>query len=119
MSYKYLNLAGLTEVVRQVKNIIPTDYAWTITLSAANWVGASAPYTQSVNITGMLSTYIPQVSLIMSDTISTAKTQQEEYNKISRVDSSNGSVLFTCFDEKPTEDLTIRIESFTNITYNN
>ena len=123
-SKKYLDKTGLTRVVEKIKALVPsktsdltndsffvTNNIWTVTLSTANWTGTGAPYTQSININDMLSSYIPQVSLLVSDTVSTAITQQEEYSKISRIDSRNGSVLFTCYEEKPTVDLNVRIEA--------
>lgn len=87
---------------------------WTATVNSSSWSGSTAPYTQVINITNMKNTYIPTISLIMSNTVSTAIQEQSEYSKINRVDSQNGSILLTCFEEKPEINLNIRVESLSN-----
>lgn len=74
------------------------------------WSGTVAPFTKVMNIEGMLSTDIAVLDLIYSDNLETAKKEQEEYLKISRIDSLDGSIKLTCFEEKPEIALNLRIE---------
>lgn len=74
------------------------------------WTGEQAPYTKTINLEGMQSTYIPQMDLIYSNDIETAMTEKEEYSKISKIESGQGSVTLTCFEEVPSTSLNVRIE---------
>lgn len=74
------------------------------------WEGNTAPYTKTINLEGMQSTYIPQMDIIYSNNVETAMTEKEEYSKISKIESNNGSVTLTCFEEVPTTSLNVRIE---------
>ena len=82
---------------------------WTTTLNTT-WTGTTAPYTKTVSLTDMLSTYVPILDVIYSTNTSTAITQKEEFAKIDKIVSNNGSVTLTCFEEKPTISLNVRIE---------
>ena len=82
---------------------------WTTTLDTT-WTGASAPYTKTVSLTNMLSTYVPVIDVIYSNTTSTAIKEAEEFAKISKIESGAGEITLTCFEEKPTVSLNVRIE---------
>jgi len=81
-----------------------------ITIDDDNWVGASAPYTQTITLTGMQSTYTPVLDVIYSSTLSTAISEKEEFSKISKIESGSGTVTLTCFEDKPSIALTGRVE---------
>ena len=83
---------------------------WTTTLDTT-WTGTSAPYTKTVALTGMLSTYVPMLDIIYSADTSTAITEKEEFAKINKIESDNGSVTLTCFEDKPSISLNVRIEA--------
>lgn len=86
---------------------------WTATLNTT-WTGASAPYTKTVSLTDMLSTYVPELDIIYSSNTATAITEKEEFAKIDKIESNNGSVTLTCFTDKPTISLNVRIETIVN-----
>jgi len=65
----------------------------TITLGT-NWTGTNAPYTQSVEVDGLLASDVPIVGLVQSGTYSEAQTQLSDYGKIYRAVTSNGSIMF-------------------------
>lgn len=82
----------------------------TATLASDSWVGDSAPYTQTVSVSGILSTDNPIVDVSLSSTYATAKEQLEAWNKVSNITTSNGSITASCFDDKPTVSIPIQLK---------
>lgn len=81
-----------------------------VRLLASAWQGASAPYTQVVSINGMLDTDHPHYGVVYSDDVATKVAQRDAFALIDDLDSTNGGATFTCFDDKPSIDLTIQME---------
>ena len=81
----------------------------TATLSSASW-SSSAPYTLTLNVSGILTSDYPHISPVYSDTLDTAKTQKEAWEKVSRAKAAADSIIFYCYEEKPTTDIPIQIE---------
>jgi len=77
---------------------------YTATLDSANWVGANAPYTQTVNITGILATDNPIV-----DVSNPTQTMLGNWSYVSKIETANGSITATCFSVKPTENINIKL----------
>jgi hypothetical protein len=80
----------------------------TIFVPASGW-SASAPFTQQISVTGMLSTMEPFYDVVHSETPATADAEDAAYALITDLDSADGSVTLTCRNTKPTTDLTIRL----------
>ena len=78
----------------------------TITLSASNWQGDTAPYTQTVSILGVTSDIVPIIAPSYSDTIGTALEQRSEWSKITKAVSDTNSITFKCYEDKPAVNLT-------------
>ncbi|MEF9983936.1 MAG: hypothetical protein RR710_05275 [Oscillospiraceae bacterium] len=75
------------------------------TFLAANW-SATAPFTQTVNVAGMVADGLPLV-----DKTTFTQAQNEEYNKINGgITTASGSITATCLTDKPVADIPIRIE---------
>lgn len=85
-----------------------TKSIYTVTLGT-NWAG-SGPYTQTVSVSGVLSSDNPHIFPQYSSTSSTAISQKEDWNKIDNAVSNNGSITFTCFENKPSNPLSLIIE---------
>ena len=83
------------------------SYTATITTT---WSGSSAPYTQAVSVSGILATDTPHIMPVYSTTNSTAITQKEAWACVSKAETSDGTITFTCFEDKPTTDIPIQIE---------
>lgn len=81
----------------------------TATLSASGW-SSSTPYTQTITVAGMLTTDAPHVSPVYSDTLDTAIAQQEAWAMVSKAEAEEGSITFTCFEDKPGNDIPIHLE---------
>ncbi|PWM50147.1 MAG: hypothetical protein DBX41_06115, partial [Clostridiales bacterium] len=82
---------------------------YTASLSTT-WTGTSAPYTQSISISGILSTDKPHITPVYSTTNATAILEKKAWNCISKAVTSAGKITFTCFEEKPTQALSLQIE---------
>lgn len=82
---------------------------WTTTLDTI-WQGISAPYTKTISLTDMLDTYVPVLDVIYSSNVETAKSEAEEFAKISKIESGNGTISLTCFEDKPSISLNVRVE---------
>ena len=79
------------------------------TLSAGGWTG-SGPYTQTVAVSGVLQSDRPHVGLVPSDDTDTALAQEESWGYVSRGVTADGSITFTCYEDKPEVNLPLQIE---------
>lgn len=82
----------------------------TVVLPVSNWVGSSAPYTQTVQVEGILETDEPHYGLVFSGTTEQKLAQKEAFACVDDLDTAENSVTFTCFTDKPETDLTIQME---------
>ena len=112
---EYLLNTNNGQAVADVQNKMKTEleeksFITTATLLANSWVGAAAPYSQTVNVTGVNSTDTPIVDVIVSDTVSTGLDEIKAFSNISKATASNGTITFMCYEEAPTVDLTLNIK---------
>ena len=77
------------------------------TLTANNWEGNAAPYTQRIGIEGILSTDRPHYGAVYDADNETRMAQKEAFALVDDLDTENGAVVFTCFEDKPSVNLTI------------
>lgn len=77
---------------------------------STTWSGSSAPYTQSISVTGILSTDAPHITPVYSSTLETALMEKDAWAMISKAETSDGTITFTCFEDKPTTAISIQIE---------
>ena len=110
MTVEYLMNTNNGEAVAKVDKKIPTVFDTTATLAAASWVGASAPYTQTVNVTGVLATDKPIIDIVVSSTTATGIAEVEDFAKITKAETGAGTITFSCYEDKPTNDLSIAIK---------
>lgn len=90
---------------------IPSVSNYSATLLSSGWVGASAPYTQTLNVTGILSTDNTLANIVLSSDTTTAQSQLTNWAYVSKMETSNGSFTATCFDSKPSIDLNVSLMS--------
>lgn len=61
------------------------------------WAGAAAPYTQVIDVPGILITDNPVVDLVPTDNVMPTDEEEENWGLIRRVWSENGSIIvFAC-----------------------
>ena len=80
-----------------------------VAVPAAGWSEA-APYTQSVAVEGILGTDTPHYGIVYSADADTALAEKEAFAFVDDLDTADGSVTFTCFEDKPEVDLSIHME---------
>jgi membrane protein involved in colicin uptake len=91
------------------------DYAdslhklFSVNLPASGW-SASSPYTQTVAVEGILGTDTPHYSVVYSSNAETALAQKEAFAMVDDLDTADGSVTFTCFEDKPEVNIPIQME---------
>lgn len=83
---------------------------WVTATITTTWTGATAPFTQVVAVSGMTDQIRPDIDVEYSSTdLTLSRLQRDALLCVDRVDSQNGSLLFTCFDKKPTTAIPIKI----------
>lgn len=82
----------------------------TVTLAAASWTGASAPYTQTVNVTGIIATDKPIIDVVVSSTVATGIDEIADFAKITKAETGAGTITFSCYEDKPSNDLTVAVK---------
>lgn len=86
-----------------------TKAEFSATLSASNWSGSAAPYTQSVAVSGITSSDNPIIDVVMSGTYSTDSARIEAWACIYRAVTGSGAITFYATD-KPAVDLPVQIK---------
>ena len=85
-----------------------TTASYTATFPASGW-SSSSPYTQTVNVDGILLTDDPIVDIDMSSATNADDwaLMTEAWNFVGRITANQGSVTMYCYDDVPTVDITI------------
>lgn len=80
-----------------------------ITLPAAGWGGA-APYTQTVQVPGVLATDVPIIGLAIADgaTAEEVKLQAKAWGCVDRAVTGDGTITFYCYNKLPAVDFTVQ-----------
>lgn len=95
-------------VTTQLNNKATTNL-YTATLPVSGW-SASAPYTQTVSVSGILSTDTPIADVVLDVVTSTAMTQISAWMCVSNIETADGSITATCFENKPEIDIPIQLK---------
>ncbi len=83
--------------------------SYTATLPASGW-SASAPYTQTVTVTGLLSTDTPFIDAALSNTAETAMAQLEAWGYVGRIVTGTDQITATCYEDKPQVDIPVAMK---------
>lgn len=86
-----------------------TVAVYTATLTAAGW-SQTAPYTQIVNVSGIMETDRPIVDIVLSENTDTALEELTSYGMISKIETGAGQITSTCLEEVPTIDINIQMQ---------
>lgn len=105
----FADVADLNENADLIEAAFLTKY--NITLPAAGW-SASAPYTQTVQVTGLRadSTPIPLLNTSQSSDYADEKALKKNFGFISYYDTADDQITFTAMHKKPTVNLSIRLK---------
>ena len=109
-----LNFTDLRTAMRQVA-VLQTDVGnlkcVTVNLPASGWSG-SAPYTQTVSVSGMTADWVPGIPTVVlgsSVDVSTLLAATEALGCIKMITSADGTLTFTAPEDKPGVSLTLRV----------
>ena len=109
-----LNFTDLRTTMRQVA-VLQTDVGnlkcVTVNLPASGW-SDSAPYTQTVSVSGMTADWVPGIPTAVlgsSVAVSTLLEATEALGCIKMITSAAGTLTFTAPEDKPDESLTLRV----------
>lgn len=105
-------VASLDKQVADLGNSVTAIKAVkTVTLSASKW-STSAPYTQTVVVSGVTSSESPVIALHISGSpsASTVKAQRKAFGYLDRAVTGNGSITFYCYEKKPAADFNVSVK---------
>jgi len=100
---------GGTDVLTPADIGAAVNVVYTATIQAANWSGSEAPFSQSVSVSGILSTDTPIIDVVMSGTYGTDIERSSQWNYVYRAVTGDNSITFYA-KTKPTIDLPIQIK---------
>lgn len=79
----------------------------------ASFTGSTAPYTESITVTGITASDKPLVLRVPNTTNSdTDKLEEKSYNMVDLIETSSNTLKLTCKKSKPTTAFNIRIICF-------
>jgi len=100
-----VNFDGSNNVT--IQTTVSASKYYSAILSASNW-SSSAPYTQTVVISGIKSTDNPIVDIDMSSATSNNSSDLlNAWNRVGRISTNNNSIIAYCYEEKPTVDISL------------
>lgn len=75
-----------------------------------DWTGDSAPYKNVVAVDGITKEDNPHIMPVYSSNLETALQEMEAWSMVCDADANDGSITFTCFEDKPEVIITVQIE---------
>ena len=82
------------------------------TLASDGWQGASAPYTQTIQVEGLEDTKRAMVFPAYGSDTDANLAMKEACGMVSFADRSGSSMTFTCLEEKPSVDISVIVEVY-------
>ena len=106
-----LEISSISEMFTTLINLENHSLSklYSATLST-NWSGSSAPYTQNVTLTGILSDDSPIVDVVLDTNSETALNQLEAWGCVSKIATGTNQITVTCLEDKPTAAIPIQIK---------
>ena len=97
------------DVTNGITTISTDKIDYTCTFKATDW-SSSAPYTQTVNVTGITADINPRIDIIVSEGVSLGIKEEAAFACVTRGVTGDGTLTLYCYEEKPTVDMNIMIE---------
>ena len=87
-----------------------TTLTLTTTIVASAFEGKTAPYTQKISLSGVKGTDNPLVGVVYSNNTATALDQQDSWSSVSRIETGDGYIIVSCYEDKPTVNIPIQVK---------
>lgn len=104
---------GANDINKTNKNINQLNHVAEITLTAVGWTGSSAPYVQTVNVSGIRADDEPILVSLLKDgaSLDVQKAYGKAFGRIAMgtATTSNGSVTFKVY-KKPETDVVVGLK---------
>lgn len=81
-----------------------------IELLASEWVEGVDQYEQTINVESILDSDRPHYGVIYGSSKEAREAQTEAFSLVNDLITSNGTVMFVCFEDKPEVDLNVQLE---------
>ena len=95
-------ITGAIDALNTAIGNVETTY--TDTLLSTGWTGSVAPFTQTISVTGILSSDNPILDAVLSSTYATGVSQATAWSGIHSATTSSNTITFV-FNVKPTIDI--------------
>ena len=83
---------------------------YTCTVSTSSWTANSGGgYSKKITVSGILSTDVPVVGVVLSSTVSTAKLQGAAFACINRITTASNSITCYAYNSAPTTSITLQL----------
>ena len=105
------SIATVSQGLKTAQGDIKSLKYVTVSLPASGWSG-SAPYTQTVSVSGMTADWVPGIPTVVlgsSVEVSTLLEATEALGCIKMITSAAGTLTFTAPEDKPGVSLTLRV----------
>lgn len=76
---------------------------------ATGWTSASTGYTKTVTVSGILSTDVPVVGVVLSSDASAAQLQGKAFACVNRITTATNSITLYAYSSAPTTSFTIQL----------
>lgn len=83
-----------------------------ITLLASGWAGTAAPYTQTVEVTGLTDDHRAEAHPAYTGILETDLAIKEACAALSYAKMEGNSITFTCLEERPGTDIPVEVEVY-------
>lgn len=98
-------------IAEAVSTVITNAVVYNGTLNVDNWIGETVPYTQDVIINGITADSRPFLYVkYSSDDATTILEEQKQWSYITRAVTSDNTITFYCYKDKPTITLNFEAE---------
>lgn len=83
-------------------------YSYTATIPAAGWT-SSAPYTQTISVSGVTAAMTPTVDVVQGADADAAALILDAWACVSRIDTGANKITVTCYDKAPAVNIPIQL----------
>lgn len=110
LNQRFNDFSTRADEIEQLLNDNVAEPAFSVTIPANGWTGNAAPYTNVVNVTGVLATNnYTIIGFVPSETLADNIEVKNQLGQITYFTSANGTLTFVAGENKPTVNLPVMI----------